>query len=93
MLTDFRNRFDTSDHDALVDRWSEMVPVLKNILVDQFKVNLLNFWCNDICDILTLLRLMPLKNVGRNLGTVLSFNKAVDKLFVFRQVRTYLIWL
>lgn len=37
-------------------------------------------------DLLILLKLNPAKANGRNLLKVESFNKAIDKLFVFRKV-------
>lgn len=63
-----------------------MKPVIASILSDQYKIKTHTVWTPEIHEILLLLRLFPTKNIGRNLGTIISFNKAVDKLFVFREV-------
>lgn len=43
-------------------------------------------------DILILLKLVSAKANGRNLFSVLSFNKATEKLFVFRKVSTEMFY-
>lgn len=73
--------------DALVEEWDSIRSILAKILSDHYKINVHTPWAQDVHEILLLLRLFPLKNMGRNLGTVASFNRATEKLFLFKKVR------
>lgn len=84
---DFEQRFDMVNSDALVEGWASIRSVLAKILSDHYKIKVHTQWAKDVHDILLFLRLFPLKNMGRNLGTVASFNRATEKLFLFRKVR------
>lgn len=86
VLFDFEKRYELAKHKALVERWMTISPVLETIVKDHYKINVHTLWGTEIHGILCLLRLFPIKNTGRNLGTVVSFNKAIEKLFVFKDV-------
>lgn len=86
---DFTQRFPHAKHNALVQNWKSISSVLHAHLKDHHKVKLITEWCEEIHDILVLLRLLPIKTVGRNLGTIASFERAVDKLFIFQEVRYF----
>lgn len=43
-------------------------------------------WPKEIQDIMILLKLLPAKNDTKKVATLESFNKACDKLFLFRKV-------
>lgn len=93
VLFDFDHRFETAKGDALVGNWKYMAIALSTHLNEHHKVKLITDWCPEIHEILVLLRLFPDKSVGRNLGTIANFNRAADKLFVFREVYTLFIYM
>lgn len=86
ILFDFSHRFSDSDCDAFLGSWPEYRVRLKEILRNQYQASIRTTWSEDISDLLILLKLNPARANGRNLLTIESFNKAIEKLFVFRKV-------
>lgn len=63
-----------------------MRTVLASVLNDHYKIVVHTVWMQEIHEILLLIRLFPLKSSGRNLGNIVSFVRAIEKLFVFKKV-------
>lgn len=90
ILFDFSVRYKEIDCNAFLDTWPTHSVRLNDILKDQYESSIYTMWTEDIQDLLILLKLLPAKTNGRNLLSVESFNKATEKLFVFRKVRLHL---
>lgn len=70
-----------------LDQWPNLRKRLNYILNNQYKSSIQTLWPKDIQDILILLKLVHTKATGRNLQSIVGFNKSIDKLIVFREVR------
>lgn len=86
ILFDFEQRYETINHDALIEGWDSMRTVLASVLNDHYKIVVHTVWMQEMHEILLLIRLFPLKSSGRNLGNIVSFVRAIEKLFVFKKV-------
>lgn len=79
-------RFPDANVKVFVDEWPNIRTNLNIILRQQYQTNIQTIWPADINDLFILLKLIPGKSNGRYALTVQSFNKAIDKLIVFRTV-------
>lgn len=89
ILLDFSLRYKDIDCDAFLDSWPTNNVRLNDILTNQYETSVYTMWSQDIQDLLILLKLLPAKSNGRNLLSVQAFNKATEKLFVFRKVHLH----
>lgn len=79
--------FPVAKSDAFLQLWPKYELHLREILTQDYKLCVQTIWPKEIENILVLLKLFPAKSVGRNTSNILSFNKAVDKLIIFHEVR------
>lgn len=85
ILFDFVNRFPMCDPDVFRKSWPEKSLKLQNILLNDYPSNrFMTLWPKEIESLFILLKLLPAKN-GRN-KIVDVFQKAIEKLIVFREV-------
>lgn len=89
ILLDFADAFKDVNTNILVDSWPTIRNDLKQILQQQYKSEAFHTeWPEEINDFLILLKLLPLKNVGKNvLASKDTFVNSVKKLIKFYDVR------
>lgn len=83
---DFDARFPNVNSDGLLNNWITVKGRVREILEKQYKFVIKSSWPEDIEDFLALLKLMSATNRTTMAGIV-GYNKAVEKLIVFQQVR------
>lgn len=84
---DFRIRHPEANSVALGPFWDKHGIILHRILTESYpKLAFKTGWSPEVDNLLTLLRLFPPKNIP----TAELFNKAIEKLLVFRPVWKYI---
>lgn len=88
MLIDYNIRFNAETSNILIENWSMYSKILNNTLTATYGSHIYTQWPRDIQDILVLLKLLPATNKSKKVGEaeIEVFNKAIDKLFLFRKV-------
>lgn len=89
ILTDYDLRFRNCKNYSsnLIDNnWASYSVCLNEMLTTKYASHIYTQWSKDIQDILILLKLLPVKNHSKATASLESFNKAIDKIFLFRQV-------
>lgn len=74
------------DENGFLSKWPNVSARVFDVLNSYHKIVYISVWCQEISEILCLLKMLPAKTTGRNLLTISAFEGAVSKLFVFRQV-------
>lgn len=85
----FIQQYDAIDEHVFIQKWPEYKNKLRYVFVTQYKsMSYQTDWNEEIDDLFILIRLLPARAVGKNTsGSCLSFQNAIDKLIVFREVR------
>lgn len=86
-------RYPTIDQNAFLVKWPKYATRVHDVLKTYYKKSIKTMWCKDIESILALLKMLPAKGNGRNLQSMETFNRSIDKLFWFRTVSSSLLLL
>lgn len=88
---EFCLRYPDTNSDAFLDSWPAYSIQLVDVLENQYQAKISTPWSEEIQMLLIFLKLLPARANGRNLLSISSFNKAIEKLFVFRKVSCFFI--
>lgn len=88
ILEEFANEFKNINASAMLEKWEIYAPRLTNILKNGYNQKTFKTeWFSDIEDVLILLKLLPTKQIGRNvIASESTFKKSVGKLIEFLPV-------
>lgn len=85
---EFARAFREINGNALLEKWESFKNQLRGIMVNQFNVqHFKTGWNNNIEDVLVLLKLLPSKQIGRNvISSTSTFNSAIENLIQYMPV-------
>lgn len=88
LLKEFADEYKNLNANALLEKWDLLAPQLRNILQSHYKIKtFINGWADEIESMLVVLKLMPAKQVGRNVvASEHTFNNSMEKLLQFVKV-------
>lgn len=88
-MKEFADEYKDINANSLLEKWESYVPQFRRFLRDDFGIDAFESdWSDEIGDLLVLLKLMPSKQVGRNvIASESSLNYASKKLLQFLKVQ------
>lgn len=75
--------------DGFLSKWPNVSKEVHTVLSTYHVTSFETQWCQEIEQILALIKLLPAVATGRNMLSMEAFAKVAEKLFVFRQVCLY----
>lgn len=87
-MEDFSIRFcESSNPNGFIENWPNYARDVKKIMTKYYKARFHTMWPQAVEEVISFLKIMPAKAGPKTPpGTVLPFNKAVEKFIVFSEV-------